>query len=145
MSGNVISDYQIWQRRPLTDLIQHLVALIENEVLDVSQRQSFVSDKSIETTWSSNNDIGVLLFVFQQFEVLCHWSTTIKDSSLHLRKVLAKSSVLVLNLICQLSSVAHYEDRAFSRYWLQGVEGSKDEDGGLTQTRLCLAKDVGVE
>lgn len=65
MSGNVISDYQIWQWRPLTDLIQHLVALIENEVLDVSQRQSFVSDKSIETTWSSNNDIGVLLFVLQ--------------------------------------------------------------------------------
>jgi len=91
----------------LTNLVKHLVAFIENEVLDVPERKDLVSDQSVKSTRCTNNDVGVLLLALQELDVLGHGRATIEDGRLNLGEVLAKSGVFVLDLVCQLSSVAH--------------------------------------
>ena len=82
------------------------------------------------------------LLVLQQFDVLLHGSATIEDSGLHFRHVLAKSCILVLDLVSQLASMAHDKNGAFSRNRLHLLEGSKNEDRGFTETGLGLAENV---
>lgn len=94
----------------LTNLVKHFVAFIENEVLDVSERKGLVADQSVKSTRSTNDDVRVLLLVLQELEILGHRRTTVEDGGLDLGEVLAESGVLVLDLVCQLSSVAHDED-----------------------------------
>lgn len=128
-----------------TNLIQHLVTLVKNECLDVTQRELLVTDQSVETTRSSNDDVGERFLVGKDFDVLLNWSTSVKDCSLHIGKVLAEPSILVLDLVCQLTSVTHNKDGAFPRNSFQLVEGSQDEDRGFSETRLGLAENVDVQ
>lgn len=43
----------------LTDLIQHLVALVQNEGLDITQGQLLLADQSIQATRGGDNNVGV--------------------------------------------------------------------------------------
>ena len=129
----------------LTNLIKHLVALIENESLDVAQRQLLIADQSVQTTGSGNHNVGVALLVRQNLDVLLDGSATVEDGSLDVGQVFGESGVLVLDLVGQLTSVAHHKDGALSRNGLQLVESGQDEDRSLTETGLGLAKNIDVE
>jgi hypothetical protein len=94
----------------LTNLFKHLVTLIKHKDLNTAETQVLVTDKSVQTTRSGNNDVWVLIFVLQDLNVLLHGRTTVEDGGLDVRHILAETSVLVLNLVRQLTGVAHDQD-----------------------------------
>jgi hypothetical protein len=96
-----------WEFIERTNLIEHLVALVENENLDVAKPQLLVAYQSVETAWGCDNYVRVGLLVGQDFDVLLHGSSSVEDRGLDVWKVLAKSGVLVLDLVGQFTSVAH--------------------------------------
>lgn len=142
----MVSDcsFEMREKTP-TNLIQHLVTLVKNECLDVTQRKLLVTDQGVETTRSSNDDVGERFLVRKDFNVLLNRSTSVEDCSLYIGKVLAEPSILVLDLVCQLTGVAHNKDGALPRNSFQLVESSQDENRGLSETRLSLAENVDVQ
>lgn len=129
----------------LTNLVKHLVTLIEDKCLDVAQRKLLVTDQRIQTTGSSDNDVGVSILVGQKLDILLQRNTTEENGSLDIGQVLGETGVLVLDLVGQLAGVAHNQDRALARNGLQLVEGGQDKDRGLTKTGLGLAKNVDIQ
>jgi hypothetical protein len=128
-----------------TDLVKHLVTLIENESLDVAKGQLLVTDERVETTGGGDDDVGVRLLAGQGLHVLLDRGTTVEDSSLDVGQVLGETGVLVLDLVGELTGVAHDQDLAFARDGLQLVKSGEDEDSGLTKTGLGLAKNIDVQ
>ena len=114
-------------------------------MLDVSEGEDLVSDKSIESTRCTDNDVRILFLVLQELNVFGHGCTAVEDSCLDLGQILAEAGVFVLDLVCQFSSVAHDQDGAFSGHWFQGMESRQDKDSSLTQTGLGLTENVLVE
>lgn len=129
----------------LTDLVEHLVALIENKLLDAAESKMLVSNKRIETSWCGDNDVWVGLLLVQNIDVILDWSTTVEDRSLDVWEVFAESCILVLDLEGQLTCVAHDEDRGFTGDRLDLLEGCQHKDCSLTKTRLCLTKNIRTE
>lgn len=91
----------------LTDLIKHLVALIEHEDADAAQAKVFVPDQSIKPTRSTDNDVRVSLLVLEDFGVLLDRCTAVEDTGLDVGHVLAEAVILVADLERQLAGVAH--------------------------------------
>lgn len=87
----------------------------------------------------------VSLLVGENFFILLDVSTAVEDRSLDLRHVLAEPLVLVTDLEGQLAGVAHNQDRSFSSNRLDLLKRAKNEDGRLSETRLCLAENIGSE
>lgn len=131
--------------RNLTNLVQHSITLVKNECLDVAQGKLLITNQSVQPTGGSNDNVGERVLVGQHFDVLLDRSTSIEDCSLHIGKVLAEPSILVLDLVRQFTSVAHHKNRALPRNGFQLVEGSQDENCGLSETRLGLAKNIDVQ
>lgn len=104
-----------------TNLIEHLIALIEDESFDIPQRKFLLADQSVQATGCANDDVRVRLRVRQNLNVLLHRGSAVKDSSLDVRKVFAESSILILDLISELSGVTHDENRALARHRLKLV------------------------
>lgn len=129
----------------LTNLVKHLVTLVENKSLDVAERKLLVADEGVKTTGSSDDDVGESVLVRQSLDILLDGSTTVEDGGLHIRKILAESSVFVLDLISQLTSVAHNQDGTLPRNRLQLVKGGKYEDSRLSKTGLGLAENIDVQ
>lgn len=90
-----------------TDLIQHLVALIEHEDLRVTEPKVFVADERVKATRSRDDNVRVSILVLQDLDVFLHWRSAVEHRSLDLRHVFAESRVFVLDLVRQLTSVAH--------------------------------------
>lgn len=118
--------------RGLTNLVKHLITFIENESLDVAKRQLLVTDKRIQTTRGTDNNVGSCLFVAEELDILLHGGTSVENSSLHLRKVFAESGVFVLDLVCQLTRVAHNQDLDFTLNRVESVKGGENENCCLT-------------
>jgi hypothetical protein len=129
----------------LTNLVKHLVTFIENKRLDVAERKLLFSHKRVETTGSTDDNVWSRLLVAEQVDILLHWGTSVENGGLHLRQVLAKTSILVLDLVSQLASVAHNQnlDLAFNSF--ESVQSREDEHCCLTQTGLGLAEKITVE
>jgi len=94
----------------LTNLIEHLVTLIEHKALDVAQAKVLVTNEGVETTRGGDDDVRVGLLVRENVDVVLDGSTAIEHSGLHVRQVLAETRILVLDLECQLAGVAHDQD-----------------------------------
>lgn len=129
----------------LTNLVEHLVTLVQDKGLDVAQVEVLIADQSIQTTGGGNDDVGVGVLVRQNLDILLDGSTTVEDRSLDVRQILGETGVLVLDLVGELTGVAHHENRALAGNGLQLVKSSQDEDRSLTQTGLGLAKNIDVE
>jgi len=127
------------------NLVQHLITLIEDESLDVAEAKLLVSNQSVQTARSSDDDVWMGLLVGQELNVLLHWGTAVKDSGLDIGHVLAESGVLVLDLVGQLTGVAHDEDRGRAINGLDLLQAGEHEDGGLSQSGFGLADDIGTE
>ena len=91
-------------------MIEHLVALIENEGLDKSKREVAISDESIQATWCSNDDVGCSLLVLDFGNVVLNRCAAVEDFDLDIRQILAESGILISDLESQLTSVAHDDD-----------------------------------
>jgi hypothetical protein len=126
----------------LTRLVEHLIALIENEDANASETKSLVTDKSLKTAGSTNNDVGASLLVLQGLNVLLDGSTTVEDTGLDIGHVLAEAVVLVANLVGELTSVAHDHHGDLSVDGLNLLESGENKDSSLTQTRLGLADNI---
>jgi hypothetical protein len=131
--------------RQRTNLVEHLVALIENESLNIAERQLLVADKRVQTTGGSDNDVRIGLLAGKGLDILLDRGTTVEDGGLDVRQVLGETGVLVLDLVGELTGVAHDQDLAFTRDGLQLVKSGEDEDSGLTETGLGLAKNIDVQ
>jgi hypothetical protein len=129
----------------LTRLVEHLVALIEHEDANASKSKGLVTDKSLETTGSTDNDVRAGVLVLQSLHVGLDGGTTEEDASLDVGHVLAESVVLIANLVGQFTSVAHDNHRNLAIDGLNLLQSGKDEDSRLTQTRLGLADNVSSE
>lgn len=130
---------------PHTNLVQHLVTLIKDKLLDRTKAELLLTDEGVETTWGGDNDVRVSLLVLEELNVLGDGSTTVENGSLDLRHVLAESGVLVLDLVGELTGVAHNKDGGLAIDWLNLLEGRENENCSLTQTRLGLAENVGTQ
>ena len=129
----------------LTDLIQHLVTLIENESFDVAEAQILVSNEGVQTTGCSDNDVRMCLFILEYLDILLNGSSTVEDCGLDVGHVLAESKVFVLNLVRQFAGVAHNEYGCFASDWLKKLESRENENSCLTKARFGLAENVGTQ
>jgi hypothetical protein len=69
-----------------------------------------VADKGVETTRGGDDDVRVGLLVLENVDVVLNGSTAVEHRGLDVRKVLAETCVLVLDLESQLAGVAHDQD-----------------------------------
>lgn len=84
----------------------------------------------------------VSVLVLQDLGVLLDGSTTIEHASLDVRHVLGESVILIANLECQLTGVAHDQNGALAGDGLHLLQSGEDEDSSLSETRLGLTDDV---
>lgn len=101
-----------------------------------------VADKGVETTRGSDDDVRMGFLVLEELGILLDGSAAIENTGLDVRHILAKPVVLITNLKCQLTGVAHNQDRALASDGLDLLERSQDEDCGLSETGLGLADNV---
>ena len=93
-----------------TNLVEHLVTLIEHKALDVAKAEVLVANEGVKTTRGGDDDVRVGLLVLEDVDVVLDGSTAVEHSGLDVRKVLAETCVLVLDLESQLAGVAHDQD-----------------------------------
>lgn len=92
--------------KDLTELVKHLVALIKNELANAAELEMLVTDESVETAGSGDDDMWVV-FAIEKLDVLLDGSTTVEDAGFDVWHVLSEALVLGTNLVSQLASVAH--------------------------------------
>lgn len=129
----------------LTNLVKHLVALVEHEELHSAQAHLLLTHEGVQATRSGDDDVRVRLLVGEDLFVLLDVCATVENSSLHLRHVLGEAVVLVLDLEGELTGVAHNEDLSLASHSIDLLKGADNEDRSLTETRLGLAEDVGAD
>ena len=129
----------------LTKLFEHFVALVQNEVFDLGGVQSPLPDKRVQTARSGDDNVWAFGLVGEDGLVLVDTNTTEEGADPHIRHVLGKPGVLVLDLERQLASVAHDEDRDLAVHRLELLKRGENEYSGFTVSRLGLAKYVHSE
>jgi hypothetical protein len=126
-------------------LVKHLVALIEDKDLAAVKTKVLVSNESVQSTRSGDNDVRMGLLVLQYFGIFLNRGSSVEDRRDHIGHILAEACILILDLVGKLTSVAHNQNRCLASDWLNLLKGGKDEDGGFTKTGFRLAKDVGTK
>lgn len=126
-------------------MIQHLVAFIKDESLDIAQGQIFVANKRIQTTWSADDDVGERFLVLEQFDIFLNWCATVEHCGFDFWEVFAEASIFVLDLVCKFSCMAHNQNRGLTRDGFKLMKGGQDEDRRLTKTGLGLTENVDTE
>lgn len=96
--------------RPPTDLVEHLVALVKDELLDVAKAQLLVANERVQSARCTDDNVWVRVLVGQELDVLLHRGTAVEHRGLDLRHVLAETRILVLDLVSQFAGVAHDKD-----------------------------------
>jgi hypothetical protein len=84
-------------------------------------------------------------FVAEKFGVLRDRSTTIKGCNSNIREILGETSVFVLDLESQFTSVTEDEDGYLAVDRFQLLESGKDENGGFSVTGLRLTEHIHAE
>jgi hypothetical protein len=127
-----------------TWLIQHLVTLVEDEMLQVRKTQVPITHKRVNTTRGTDDDVRVCILVAEELDVFLNWSSTVEDADLHIGQELGEAVILVPDLVGQLTGVTHDQDGCNTRLRLlvHLLKGGEDEDGGFSETRLGLAENV---
>ena len=127
--------------RRLTKLFEHFVALIQYEVLDTLCVETLVPSERVKTARSGDDDMGALSGL-EEFLILLNGSSSIEDDSADIGHVLGKSEVLVADLEGEFAGVAEHDDGDPVLGWVELLEGSEDEYGGLSMARFSLTEDV---
>lgn len=85
------------------------------------------------------------VLVLEDLGILLNWSSSVKDGCLDGGHILAETSILILNLVCKFTGVAHNQDGGLAGDGLNLLEGCEDEDGSFTKTRFSLAENIDTE
>jgi len=128
-------------------LVKHLVALIEDEVLQIGEAEVPVADESVDTAGGTDNNVGVRVLVAKKLDVRLNGCSAVEDTNPDIGQELGETVVLVPDLVGQLTSVAHDQNGGDTRLGLlvHLLQGSEDEDGCLSETGLGLAENVVTE
>jgi len=113
-------------------------------VLEVSKTEMPVTYKCVDTTGRSNDNVWVGIFVAEELDILLHGRASVEHTDPDIGQELGEAVVLIADLVGQLTSVAHDEDGCSTGLWLlvHLLESGEHEDGGLSETGLCLAEDI---
>ena len=130
-----------------TGLVKHLIALIKDEVLQIGKAEVPVADESVDTAGGTNNNVGVSVLVGKKLDVRLDGCSAVEDTDPDIGQELGETVVLVPDLVGQLTSVAHDQNRGDTRLGLlvHLLQGGEDEDGCLSETGLGLAENVVTE
>lgn len=116
-----------------TDLIQHFITFVKAENFNAAQSKFLVSYQSVHSPGCTNDNMRMCVFAGQSLDIFLHRGSTIKNGSLHLRHVLAKSCVLVLDLVSKLAGMTHYQDGAFAGNWFDLLKSSENKNSRLPE------------
>ena len=86
-----------------TQLLQHFITLVQNEMLYMLGVERLVLDKSQDATRSADDNVRAV--VFEYLLVLLYADTTKEDGHLDVVKVLAEPLVLFVDLESQLPTM----------------------------------------
>jgi len=84
---------------------QHLVTLIQNEILDAVDPKILISNESIKSSRSRHNNMRTSLLILDQLDIFLDWSSAVKHRRSNFRHVLTEPGILVANLECQFSGM----------------------------------------
>lgn len=84
----------------------------------------------------------VCLGVLQDFDVLADGNSTIENTNLDIWHEMTETLVFISNLVSQFTSMAHNKYGCFTSDYLDLLKCCEDENGGFTETRFGLAKDI---
>lgn len=126
--------------------VEHLVALVQDEMLQVIQLQSWIlcwgAAEGLDSTWSTYYDVWGSFLVFQNLLVLRDWDTAKEDLLSQVTEVLGESIKLLLDLVGELSRVTQNEGGGWLGVVVELLQDRQDEDCGLSETGDGLTEDV---
>ena len=138
---NLVKNGRGREEGKLTDVVEDLVALVENEHLKVVQIECFVLGQMKDTAWGADNDVG-RLWALQQLFLLLEGLAAQNALRSNVGDEFGETGEFALNLVGELSSVGKDEDTGRLGALTDAVKRGEDEDGSLAHTRDGLAKDV---
>ena len=95
-------------------MFQHLVAFVQDKVLDFGSVQLLVSDQSHGSTGSTDNNVRALLLVCEQLLVGGDGRSTVEHARSDIGHELGETGKLVSDLVSEFTSVTQDDDRDFS-------------------------------
>mmetsp|Transcript_13229 Transcript_13229/g.30885 ORF Transcript_13229/g.30885 Transcript_13229/m.30885 type:complete len:226 (-) Transcript_13229:39-716(-) len=119
---------------------KHAIALVQDKMLYAVELEILIPSQSQNATGGSHHNVRAV--VLENFLVLLDRDSSVKDSGLYLRQVLAESLVLVGNLESEFTGVANNQNRDLGLFHIGLLEGREGKDGGFTHSRLGLANDI---
>lgn len=84
---------------------EHLIALVQDEMLKVVEVEVFLLNELHDSPWSSNNDMW-WLWSLQDLHMLTFWDSSVEALSNEAGNILGESSEFLLDLIRKLSDIA---------------------------------------
>lgn len=127
----------------LTQLLQHLIALVKDEMFQVLQVEFLVPDESENSSWGADNDVRC--HCLQGLFVLLNRHAAKEHCDLNARHIFTEALVFLADLESEFSSVAHDQDVDVVLSRLDLLKCGKDENGSLSHTRLCLTENIHPE
>jgi hypothetical protein len=124
----------------LTQLLQHFVALVKDEMFQVLQVELLVANEGEDSAGCANDNVRC--HGLESFLVLLDWHSSEEDANLDSRHVLAETLVFLADLEGQLTSVTHDEDENVVIGRLELLKRCQDENSGLSHTRFRLAQNI---
>ena len=83
-----------------TELFEHLITLIKDEVLDVFQVEGLLPDQSQDSSWCAHHNVGAV--AMQGLLILLDVDASKEYSNLYIITILRKTLILLINLKSQL-------------------------------------------
>ena len=125
------------------ELLEHLVALVEDEVLDVRRDEVAVADQLEHAAGRAHDDVRRLRL--EDALVLRGGHAAVEDLGLHVGQVAREALELVGDLVGELARVAQDDGADLRLLGLELVQRGEHEDCGLAHARLGLAEHVHPE
>ena len=126
-----------------TELLEHLVALVEDKVLDALGDQLLVPHELRDAARRAHDDVRRLRL--EDPLVLGDGDAAVEDLGLGVGEVAGEALELVGDLVGELARVAEHQRAHLRLLRLQLVQAREHEDGRLPHPRLCLAEHVHAE
>lgn len=84
---------------------QHLVTFIQDEIFDTSNTEIFISDKTVKSSGSSDDDVRTGILILDTFDVFQNGCSAVENSRSNIRHVFSESGIFIPNLKCQFTGV----------------------------------------
>lgn len=124
----------------LTQLFQHLITLIKDEVLQVLEIEFLVANQRQDASWCADNDVRCRRL--QRLLVLLDRHAAKEHGNLDAGHILAETLVLLADLESELTRVTHDEHVGLIVSRLELLECGENEYCCFAHTAFRLAEDV---